>query len=218
MSNTDGEEGILSPGSKVGLSVLAVIVASVVLSVVIKAALSVVPGIGRFSLGFKELAVIVSVNGTVLYFAQQVFERWTTEAIKNRFAKDMENYKETLKEMAQSRDQAARIAELLALYFSRDKTINKEETIKALNQLAWEISLYAPADILRDLKQSLEVIEGDPQSAVSKGGQSQKDPREVLISIRRLLLGPSDALDRDAILHFRIRDSTSSVGAIRGNQ
>jgi hypothetical protein len=122
------------------------------------------------------LTVIMSVVTAVVSI---LFKSW----IEDRFKKDMEAYKLTLlkelenyKREITRRDQAAKVAQLLALATAG----TPNDTIKA-NQLSWELSLWLPADTAKKLGKVL----ARKNDAVS--------PARLLLDIRRILQG----LDKD---------------------
>lgn len=101
--------------------------------------------------------------------------------VTSKFQKELEDYKNSIK----IREQAARVADFLAYAFSGSITPRE------FNRLAWELSLWLPADLVRDISECLASQE-----------QSKPTPKEVLIKVRKLLLqDPEDELRPENLLH-----------------
>jgi hypothetical protein len=104
------------------------------------------------------------------------------ESIKRIYAEKLEDYKRELNR----RDQAARVAELLALVRA-----GASSDIAKANQLSWEMSLWLPAETARKLAKYLAKASGAP------------DHTALLLEIRCILLGLKESdLGRDDIATF----------------
>lgn len=104
------------------------------------------------------------------------------EEVKAGYTKQIEDYKAELSRRAQ----AARIAEILA------KThYGKAEEQREFMELAWELSIWLPAERVRELSSHLVSF---------RNGSS--DPRALLISVRKLLHGPEDKLSAEEIIQI----------------
>lgn len=101
-------------------------------------------------------------------------------------AKDKEIKK--LFEVQQSM-QAAKIAELLAFWNIAEPYTNDEHRSK-LNNYSFELSLILPTEIYEEL------------SRVLRGAEDKKDPKEVLIMLRKLYKGKDDTLRAESIIHW----------------
>lgn len=99
------------------------------------------------------------------------------ELAHNKFLKDYEFQLKT-------REKAAGVAELLTMADEPQGVSNKE-----FNRLAWELSLWLPPDIVCELSHCL-----------CKSEQA-KHPKEILILVRKMLLGPDDTLVAENIVH-----------------
>jgi hypothetical protein len=138
------------------------------------------------------LTLLISVITTITSIISKV---WLEETIKDRFKKEIETYKHSLLEKLEDykreltvRDQAAKVAELLALV--KSGTGSNEDIIKA-NQLSWEMSLWLPASTAKRLGKVLAKASGAPTNT------------ELLIEIRCILLGLAQAdLTDDDIASF----------------
>jgi hypothetical protein len=104
------------------------------------------------------------------------------------FNTKLEEYKFDIRK----REQAAKVVELFSLVRSISQQ-NSEDIaghLAAMNCIAWELSLWLPAEIVRGLTNTLKNVEGS------------KDPKQILIEIRKVLLGSDDNLQAEEIVHF----------------
>lgn len=131
------------------------------------------------NLTFPDLLSVISLNAILVFFASKWIEARLTASIKAEYDRKLADYQAELRR----REQAARVAKLLALRFQDELPAHE------FNELAWEVSLWLPADRVRDLTTCLCGVEGAMQ------------PKEMLISIRKLLHGPDDNLTADQIVH-----------------
>ena len=102
-----------------------------------------------------------------------------TQSIKHAYDRKLEEYRSEIRR----REQAARVAKLLALSYRPDVTAHE------FNELAWELSLWLPADLVRELTRCLCRAEG------------AKDLKQLLIAIRKQLHSAGDDLRADQIVH-----------------
>jgi hypothetical protein len=131
-----------------------------------------------FHLSPWDIAILLILQAIFALVLTLVLKPWIEERIKHRFAKEMAEY--TLKmqqelerykrEMAR-RDQAAKVAELLSLVWSGDRTT---VTVTKINQLSWEMSLWLPPELAKSLATVL----------ATKNAKAEK----LLLDIRRTLL------------------------------
>jgi hypothetical protein len=131
-------------------------------------------------LGWAEVG-IAAILIVVLQFLGGLWIKSRIEgSIKHEYDKLLKDYEAQLK----VREQAARVAELLALAFDPATQPTR------FNQLAWELSLWLPASLVRDISRCL-VRERD-----------SKNPKEILIEVRKILLhAPDDTLRPENIVH-----------------
>jgi len=112
------------------------------------------------------------IDGLLLAVVVFLISLWVKtrveESIKRIYAEKLEDYKRELS----VRDQAARVAELLALV----RTGTAADIAKA-NQLSWEMSLWLPKETAKRLAQNLSKARGAPSHT------------ELLLEIRCILLG-----------------------------
>lgn len=131
-------------------------------------------------------AIGAGIGTTALAFLGKTWiENRVKTSIDHEYAKKLEQFKadllsenarraEELKRELQIRDRAAKIAELIAEWYSWP------ESDKQLNALTFEAFLWMPDDILEDL------------SAVLSHSRDAPDIRAVLSKVRKHLLGHSD--------------------------
>lgn len=105
--------------------------------------------------------------------------------------KQLEEYKFDIRK----REQATKIVELFSLLRSSTGSNAEDdaEVLASINRIAWELSLWLPAEIVRELTKCLKEVE------------ESKDPKQILIEIRKVLLGDNDNLEAEEIVHFTAR-------------
>lgn len=110
-------------------------------------------------------------------------------SIKHEYDKKLEAYRFEMK----AREQAAKVAELLSE--ANDGTVQRSpDGVKKLNRLSWELSLWLPANTVRDIT-----------SHLCKAPES-KSRNDILISARKhILMNPDDDLRAEQIVRFEIR-------------
>lgn len=118
-----------------------------------------------------------SLGGTATALAVALGLWW--RLLEYRFDRLLKDYEYQLK----IREKSAGVAELLSIVFSADYTPEK------FNRLAWELSLWLPADIVCELTHCLCKSERNIQ------------PKDVLIRVRKHLLGNNDTLIAENIVH-----------------
>ncbi|MCR5886129.1 hypothetical protein LRS03_26050 [Rhizobacter sp. J219] len=107
---------------------------------------------------------------------------WITERFKAQLQKENGRFLESIKWDLRVREQAARVAEYMSLARSLGSESTPAESYRKANQLAWELTLWLPTDVYRQLQKAI---------------LTQKNPVEdmqVLIAVRKNLLG-NDAGD-----------------------
>jgi len=130
-------------------------------------------GIGLFSL-------------TVLQF---LLALWLSERFKAALQRETGKFLESLRWDLKVREQAAKVAEYMAL--ARDLRVDSDPSDYCrANQLAWELALWLPADVYRAVGRAIK----DPNPIVN--------PLSVVIDVRKVLLGTAAGdLDQDHIIH-----------------
>ncbi len=122
----------------------------------------------------------------VLLAIQFLLAACVTAFITFWFNRKLENFRFELR----VREQAARVAELLAEARDGDPNTTSERA-KRLNHLTWELSLWLPSEIVRELTRQL------------CSNEDRKTVKEILIQVRKHILGKSCAdLAVEDITHF----------------
>jgi hypothetical protein len=109
-------------------------------------------------------------------------------SIEHEYSKKLEEFKFEFRK----REQAARIAEILAIHNNPKQMIDQTR----FNQLLWELTLWLPSDIVRLLMNYL----------MDESGAA--DPKNILIAIRKQFHGQNDTVTADQIVHVEITDHT----------
>lgn len=129
---------------------------------------------------FDLFVIILSVS-----LIQALLARWIqariTNSIKHEYDKKLENFKRD----QLRKDKAAVVAELLAEW-----THIQGRDTKKLNQLLWELTLYLPSELVRDIK-SMAAKEADGKTAP-----------QILVSVRNHLLDGVDPIEESDVTHF----------------
>lgn len=118
------------------------------------------------------------------------------EQFKLALQKDHSEFYEKLQWNTRVREQAARVAEYLALRYRLEK--DSEESVpltdyQRINQLVWELTMWLPEDIFKEM---IEAIGGTTQDV---------NMFDVLLSVRKLLLGDEAGNltpEKHAVLHW----------------
>ncbi len=123
----------------------------------------------------------------------QVLSAWwikakLTASIQHKYDKRLEEFKVN----QLRKDKASVVAEFLAEW-----THLKGSDTKRLNQLLWELSLYLPSELVRDIN-----------SMISSSLNGKTAP-EILISVREHLLDGQDKLSVQDISHFKHPENNS---------
>jgi hypothetical protein len=139
------------------------------------------------SLTLADFGITVAANVLLLGLLQFLVAAWLKarleESIKHEYSRALEDYRFTLKR----REYAAGVADLLSTWLASGESQDKIR----LNKIAWELSLWLPSDLVREMTNCLSQEEGAP------------DPVELLIAVRKLLQDRGDNLKSDEILHFK---------------
>jgi hypothetical protein len=131
------------------------------------------------SLTFTDFLSVAALVGILQFLASKWLEIRLTASITHEYDRKLEEYRFEMRR----REQAARVAKLLALSYRPDVAVHE------FNELAWELSLWLPADLVRELTRCLCRAEG------------AMNPKELLIAIRKQLHAAGDNLTADQIVH-----------------
>ena len=153
------------------------------------------------ALTWEDLAAVVVSNGVILWLVSKWLEArlqasiqheydQKMEAIRHQYERQMEDYRNSIR----IREQAARVVELLA-HAHYTTTPDPEK----FNRMAWELSLWLPADLVWELTR---LFCNDPGA---------KKPKEILVAVRRILLqDPDDKLQPAQIVHQEVKSAPAT--------
>ncbi len=125
---------------------------------------------------FLSVTVLVAI---VRLLASKWIESRLTQSIKHEYDRKLEEYRFEMRR----REQAARVARLFALSYRPGVAAHE------FNELAWELSLWLPADLVRELTRCLCRTDG------------AMNPKLLLIAIRKQLHSAADDLTAEQIVH-----------------
>lgn len=145
-------------------------------------------------MGTIDLTILIASFSAIQALLAWWIKNRLSESIKHEYDKKLEEYKQD----QLRKEKAAVVAEFLAEW-----THLKGTDTKRLNQLLWELSLYLPSHLVRDVK-----------SMVSNS-ESGKTAPEVLVAARNHLLGGADSLTPDDVAHFKHPDNVSMRSGMR---
>jgi hypothetical protein len=138
------------------------------------------------------IAVLLLVQGILVAMINSYLAAKMAESVKNDYAEQLERLKqgiqrelEDYKAHHKRMEQAGEIAKILA-----HRSGGGEYTIKA-NEMIWAASLWLPGPLVHELSECL--VNAD-----------KKDPRELLVSIRKVIHGANDPVTSDQI-SFSVR-------------
>lgn len=131
---------------------------------------------------------VTEISSTILGFIaiQALFAWWIQSRLSASIKHEYDRKLESFKREHERREKAAVVAELLAEW-----THLQGADTKRLNQLLWELTLYLPAQLVRDIKS---------MCTDSPGG---KDAPQVLVAVRNHLLNGTDPITVDDVTHFK---------------
>lgn len=139
-------------------------------------------------LGWSEVAVGVLILSAVQFLIGLWIRAHVESSIKHEYDKRLKDYDFAIKK----KEQAVRIAQLLA-----DFSYSRKPDPKDYLADIWALTLWLPPSLVRHLTEFL----------VSKN-PAMRDPKALLIAIRKELHGADDPLEADQIAHI---DSISDI-------
>ncbi len=126
----------------------------------------------NFTLGLPEICV----GALALCAVQVLVTLWISERLKASLQKENAVFLESLKWDLKVREQAARVAEYMAI--ARDLTArDSAEEYRKLNRLSWELAMWLPDGIYKAMVRAI------------KTPDDKTNPLSVAIEVRQLLLG-----------------------------
>ena len=128
-----------------------------------------------------DLVGMTLLWSALLFLASIWIEKRLEASIQHEYDRKLEDIRADIRR----REQAARVAKLLAMRFRQPQPTPSE-----FNELAWELSLWLPADLVRELTRCI------------CGAQGAMEPKAILIAVRKLILQKEDDLKPDQIVHM----------------
>jgi hypothetical protein len=101
------------------------------------------------------------------------------ESIKSDFSKALEDYRTEIRR----REQAAKVAEVLANEFSED------DASRSFNKLAWEIVLSMPPEVVERFAKCIQT------------GGLEVNPKDLIVQLRGVFLGKTDSIDKSSVMN-----------------
>ena len=138
-----------------------------------------------FQLGLPEISIGVVLLGAL----QFLLTLWISGRFKATLQKENAVFLEKLRWGFKVREQAANVADYMAI--ARElKGSSSDEDYRIANNLAWELAMWLPADVYKTLGRAL-----------SKPDE-KNNPLSVVIDVRKVLLGDEVGdLTKDDIIH-----------------
>ncbi len=136
-----------------------------------------------------EAVIIVVSNALVVaglgFLARTWVKARIESSVEHEYAKKLELFREEVRDREAERTQAMKVAALLSEWAKGDG-VNKAK----FNRLAWELSLWLPADLVRQLTLTICHAPGAP------------DAKQILVEIRKKIVGRDDGLLAENIVHL----------------
>lgn len=139
-------------------------------------------------MNFFELFSIITPLSVIQVLLAWWMQARRTNSIKHEYDKKLEEFR---REQVH-REKAAVVAEFLAEW-----THVRDADTKKLNQLLWELTIYLPSGLVRDVK------------SMTTNALGCKTANEVLVAARNHLLGNEDPIIPDDVLHFKHPENSS---------
>ncbi len=139
-------------------------------------------------MNFDTLLLVVAFA-----IVQTLCALWIQARLSASIKHEYDSKLEQLKRDQDQRLKAAVIAEFLAEW-----THVKDDT-KRLNQLLWELCLYLPGPLVKDLQATVSNFPG------------HKSAPQLIVAIRHHLLGSNDPITEEDVGHFKLPSNTSMV-------
>lgn len=142
----------------------------------------------------------IEISLTVLGFTaiQALLAWWIQSRLSASIKHEYDRKLESLKREHDRREKAAVVAEFLAEW-----THVKDADTKRLNQLLWELTLYLPAQLVRDIK------------SMCTKSPCGKDAPQVLVAVRDHLLNGNDPITVGDVTHFKHPNNPSMYSSSR---
>jgi hypothetical protein len=137
-----------------------------------------------------QLLLEVGLNTALLLGALWfLLPLWISERFKAGLQRENAAFLERLRWDLKAREQAARVAEFLALIWR----LESDEDCRKATRLSWELALWLPADLYKEVK------------AAHSNTNENQNMLTALISVRKYLLKENAGdLDMNDILYFKL--------------
>jgi hypothetical protein len=134
------------------------------------------------------MAVLVLILSTAAPF---LASQWVENSMRTHYEKQLEDYRQQI----ETRNRAALIAEYVSMWYVSGQindvnSMEKIEFYQRINKISFELALFLPAEIYRELGPAL-VKQPDAKTA-----------GDILIDVRRHLLVPGDLTADNIIYHW----------------
>jgi hypothetical protein len=134
----------------------------------------------------KIFGINFGVTAVLFILVQVLLALWLKARLEGAIRHEYDRKLEDYRRQQDRRERAAAIAELFTEWIAR-------EDKKKLNRLAWEAALWLPPDIVRNITKRLA------------NAPDAEDVRQIIITVRRHLLGADDDLTFRDIVYFQER-------------
>lgn len=135
--------------------------------------------------------IIGSSIGTTILFSivMLISKTWIVERVKLSLQKEHSEFTEELQWESKVREQAEKVAEYISLVRNLKENSKEDDYIKA-NRLSWELAMWLPEDIYKEMVNAII----DPSA--------DTNILSVIISVRKLLLQEKAGnLSQDNVAH-----------------
>jgi len=137
------------------------------------------------TLSLPEIGLGVILLGTLQFLTSL----WISERLKASLQKENAIFLENLRWDLKVREQAAKVAEYMAIARDLNETDSPEEYRK-INRLTWELAMWLPEDIYKAMGHAIAKPDKDI------------NPLSVVVDVRKILLGAASGnLTQDDIIH-----------------
>jgi hypothetical protein len=137
------------------------------------------------TLRLPEIALGVILLGTLQFLTSLLISERLKASLQKENAVFLENLRWDLK----VREQAAKVANYLAIARDLNETDSQEE-YRSINRLSWELAMWLPEDIYRAMGHAI----AKPNKDIN--------PLAVVVDVRKILLGATSGnLTQDDIIH-----------------
>lgn len=134
--------------------------------------------------------LIVSLAGVLQWLLAEWLKARLQASLKHEYDKKLESIKADLSKALEDyraeirrREEAAKVAEILANEFSEN------DASRSFNKLAWEIVLSMPPEVVATFAKCIQT------------GGFEVNPKDLVVQLRGVFLGKTDSIDKALVLH-----------------